>query len=349
VSNGDPNLPVVIPNFGPFPFSPLGPGQVLEREPVRSLPNGGGIRDAGLPAPIIPFPIPVPPSVPTFPGPNIPAANQPFPPGGGAGSVARLGRLIRGGFILGILIETAAAILRRKRELDEERDRQESLAEIAAEGRRRSARQREALIETLPRRERFTEAEGKEIFDFPALDVPGTVSAPAARADSVDFPLEIPDISAPFPVPNPVISPQIPEIPEPAPVTDPEPGPVFAPVPGFGVPGAVPFPTPATFPIAPPAAFPSFRPASFPRFRPVGDPLPPRLPLTPVGGPALGFASVPDPIGVPLQETNPDRKCKEVKRRRRKKGKCQEGFFKEFPNRTRFITWRETDCDIRGI
>jgi hypothetical protein len=38
------------------------------------------------------------------------------------------------------------------------------------------------------------------------------------------------------------------------------------------------------------------------------------------------------------------RECQEVKRRRRRKGKCREGFFREFKGKTRFITWRETDC-----
>jgi hypothetical protein len=38
------------------------------------------------------------------------------------------------------------------------------------------------------------------------------------------------------------------------------------------------------------------------------------------------------------------RECQEVKTRRRRKGKCREGFFREVPGKTRFITWREVDC-----
>lgn len=37
-------------------------------------------------------------------------------------------------------------------------------------------------------------------------------------------------------------------------------------------------------------------------------------------------------------------RCEEVKRRRRRKGKCREGFFRELPGKTQFITWREGDC-----
>lgn len=40
----------------------------------------------------------------------------------------------------------------------------------------------------------------------------------------------------------------------------------------------------------------------------------------------------------------PARQCQEVTRRRRRKGKCREGFFRELPGKTRFITWREGDC-----
>ena len=49
----------------------------------------------------------------------------------------------------------------------------------------------------------------------------------------------------------------------------------------------------------------------------------------------------------PQPETNPDR-CQEVKRRRRRKGRCKEGFFREFPGKTQFIEWREVDCATRS-
>lgn len=44
------------------------------------------------------------------------------------------------------------------------------------------------------------------------------------------------------------------------------------------------------------------------------------------------------------QPGGPARQCQEVTRRRRRKGKCREGFFRELPGKTQFITWREGDC-----
>ena len=48
----------------------------------------------------------------------------------------------------------------------------------------------------------------------------------------------------------------------------------------------------------------------------------------------------------PNPETDPER-CRAVKRRRRRKGRCKEGFFAEFPGRTEYIEWREVDCLTR--
>lgn len=36
--------------------------------------------------------------------------------------------------------------------------------------------------------------------------------------------------------------------------------------------------------------------------------------------------------------------CQEVKRKRRRKGKCREGFFRELPGKTRYETWRTREC-----
>jgi hypothetical protein len=33
-----------------------------------------------------------------------------------------------------------------------------------------------------------------------------------------------------------------------------------------------------------------------------------------------------------------------VKRRRRKKGQCRQGYFREFPDRTEYITWSKRKC-----
>jgi len=50
------------------------------------------------------------------------------------------------------------------------------------------------------------------------------------------------------------------------------------------------------------------------------------------------------PEALPSQARRAARQCQEVTRRRRRKGKCREGFFRELPGRTQFITWRENDC-----
>jgi len=39
--------------------------------------------------------------------------------------------------------------------------------------------------------------------------------------------------------------------------------------------------------------------------------------------------------------------CQNVLRRRRRKGKCREGFFEERPGSTKFTTWRTVDCVTR--
>ena len=55
------------------------------------------------------------------------------------------------------------------------------------------------------------------------------------------------------------------------------------------------------------------------------------------------------PVGFSAASSAASKRCVEVKRRRRRKGKCSEGFFQELPGRTRFITWRDVDCaDLVG-
>jgi len=67
----------------------------------------------------------------------------------------------------------------------------------------------------------------------------------------------------------------------------------------------------------------------------------------------LGFAPDSAVVGSiqPLSRANPSAvpqeqadKCEQVKRRRRKKGKCREGFFRESPGSTKYVTWRERRC-----
>lgn len=54
-----------------------------------------------------------------------------------------------------------------------------------------------------------------------------------------------------------------------------------------------------------------------------------------------------EPMAQPMSQPKPkvrNRRCEVVKRRRRRKGQCREGFFKELPQGTRYTTWRVSDC-----
>jgi len=59
--------------------------------------------------------------------------------------------------------------------------------------------------------------------------------------------------------------------------------------------------------------------------------------------------AVPLLTGFPLTQTQPrlvrsTRDCQIVQRRRRRKGKCREGFFRETARGTKYITWRTKKC-----
>lgn len=58
--------------------------------------------------------------------------------------------------------------------------------------------------------------------------------------------------------------------------------------------------------------------------------------------------AVPLLTGFPLTQTQPQRlgsgNCQIVQRRRRRKGRCREGFFRETPTGTKYITWRSKKC-----
>ena len=333
--------PFDFPNPFPFPDFSRPPGEGNKRR------GGGGRRipprrtppvDAGLPA--IPLPVPLPPSVNipifgTFP--DIPAANQPFPTGGIAGGGARVAaaRILGaiGGAVIGtVIFETGVQIFRRKIELDKERARRVEEAELERAAERKARRTREGLLKTIPN----------------PLEIPSTAPAESPEIIVVaprpifESPVEIPDISAPPTVPAPVS----PTIPTP---TLPGPSPIFAPIPGFGVPGPAPlpapnpFPFPGTFPLGLPRSFPRAFPVSFPIFTPVGDiGLTPLEPVgVPSGGTGLGFIELPDPSAQPKAQAQ---QCEAVERRRRKKGKCRSGFFRERPGSTDFITWHEGEC-----
>lgn len=61
----------------------------------------------------------------------------------------------------------------------------------------------------------------------------------------------------------------------------------------------------------------------------------------------VGTAPAPTVFGTKPPSSRRSRDCQEVKRRRRRKGKCREGFFEEYPGSTRFIKWRVVDCRTR--
>jgi len=77
----------------------------------------------------------------------------------------------------------------------------------------------------------------------------------------------------------------------------------------------------------------------------IGEPFSPTTPAPPV--PEIPIPPGLAPAGSRAQLRTRQRECQEVKRRRRRKGKCREGFFEELPGRTRFTTWREVDCVTR--
>lgn len=90
----------------------------------------------------------------------------------------------------------------------------------------------------------------------------------------------------------------------------------------------------------------------------IGSVISPSIAATPATAPAAVSAPVSVAPFVTVGLANPaptfanrpaarrGRECEEVKRKR-KRGKCHEGFFEEFPGRTRFINWREVDCRTR--
>lgn len=68
----------------------------------------------------------------------------------------------------------------------------------------------------------------------------------------------------------------------------------------------------------------------------------PSTPTLPVPGGNIGTIVLPSQQPQPQADTA--RKCETVKRRRRKKGKCRQGYFRETPTETNYTTWREKDC-----
>lgn len=251
-----------------------------------------------------------------------------------------LGRVgIFGAGAAGVAIVIDAAIKDIQREL-ERRKEIEKEAEEAAERRREERIARSREVRTLPFPTKLPEI-------ILPRSVPRRAIPPAPLPRPVPAPLPIPAPVPSIPAPAPV--------PVPAPVRIPAPAPLPAPlpVPTRTTPTPTRRPTPAAAPLVGPVPIPNFfflgQPASLPFAQSVPQrltPINPTVPQLPV--PTIGTIQLPTTQPFPQQATQPDRRCQEVKRRRRRKGKCREGFFREFPGKTRYVTWREVDCATRS-
>jgi hypothetical protein len=151
---------------------------------------------------------------------------------------------------------------------------------------------------------------------------------------------DLADATWPFFVPQiwqrPVPTPQNPTAPgtraRPAPAPARPTAPLALPLP---LPTPTPTPTPTPFlPLFPTPGLPTpGRPAAPAPGRPAAP-----LPLTPPIRAPLPFAQ---PTPTTSGRCPP---CEQVKRRRRKKGQCRQGYFREFPDRTEYITWSKRKC-----
>ena len=318
----------------PFPRLP-GRRRRRDRFPRGTVPIVAGVSvGAAIPRGAVPtFPnLPSPsraPPVQTFP--NLPAANDPV--------FSQVGKLIRIGAVVVNVAVILDGIIRRAQEITINREQKERDAADRQAAQRSGSDNPIRIVVIDPPAPR------------PSVDPERIILNPLPTAPPVrvDIPLEIPGVQLPAPG---ILLPEPFEIQAPSTVPEISPGTEFDPIPGFGVPGALPLPSPSpfpapgtfpvSFPIGSPVSFPVSSPVSFPEFTPVGDPLLPRLtPLGPTAIPLIGTIDLPDPQAQPQAQT---RRCQNVQRRRRKKGKCREGFFRERPGSTQFITWRENDC-----
>jgi len=331
------------PFFFGLPFG-LGRGAVSGGGEPGSAPNGGREppgRQPPIITPLVPLAQPLPSPRPPFGFPPadirqlpLPGANEPF-----GGNIIRIGRILRG-VGLGALIIIAAEILVREiarrqiASLDKIlKDQDDEIARNAIERALERARIKQVTIEPgrLPLPQLDLPSALPEILPprpvpDPASRLPAPVELPQIPGFELPgiFPVQFPDIPAPLTLPtvvDPGLTPEIfGRIAAPAPLTLPLPFPITSP-------RALPVPFEITFPVP----------------TPIGDPIPP--PLTPVDPRlvTLGFVDLPGIDPVPQPDTAQQR-CQTVKRRRRRKGKCREGFFVELPGETQFTTWRERDC-----
>lgn len=339
--NGDGWPPFLPPGFGP-PFRRDLPGVPVRPPDTPFAPPD--VPGRGFLPPVV---VPVEPPPPVFtPSPRVAASGAQT---GARQAAARLATRALGGPLAGAVfaIEILRRIGARKEEMREEEE----------EAKRQFEREQRALR----RPTRVIEIPG------PPLDVPLPQSVPQIKPVILPEietapPSRVPLETQPLPVeieaptaPQIEVSPQIeietPTLPSAVPATSPQEIalPPLA-TPGFGPPTEVVIPE-----IAPPPVLrrglirlPQTQTRiqladlvgaqTFPRTV-IGD-------LTPLRIPEVEFPTLAQPL--PLAQPQPTRqaeeKCQEVKRRRRRKGVCREGFFREFPGKTQFVTWREREC-----
>lgn len=293
--------------------------------------------DKGHAVPVyIPFPQTPPPSGVVIP---FPDKTPPIPPG--ATGAAILGRILLGGAIGTVAIEvirhSRKAIQRKEQE--EKRQEAENIMEDIRRDAERIAREKHVKVET----ERAISRGNVDIETYPPPEFP-TAPTRVPLPELEPFPVTLPTPTVPTPSPQPVPV-EIPApLPVPAPVATPapakSPAPSRAPLPGAW-PGIFPGRLPAFFPL------PGIRPGTRFGIR-TGDLVPQRF--TPsTQAPLTGFnAGVVPFTGQQPQPDQAEDRCKEVQRRRRRKGKCHEGFYREYPNKTQYTEWREVDCITRA-
>lgn len=280
------------------------------------------VRPQRVPPPQIPQPpIPTPPPQPG-PFPRTPPANDP---------VFSIGKaiLIRGIGIIGavLTIKDIFEMARDEREIERQRENKAITEQEIARRQRRRVFERDVRTTTIPG------IEGAPTENPDVIRAPRRIPSPVPLPDAVPFPVGLP-------TPNPVI----PAVPAPSPAT-PTPTPASPQLPQPTSPGLpnLPFALPFGLPFASPLGQPfSPSPVGLPSPNPTNLPQPAPNPLTPFNTPGVFFNPTADPNASPQTASQ---KCEAVQRRRRKKGKCREGFFVETPTETRFITWRERECD----
>lgn len=280
----------------------------------------------------LPGATPVPPARPPFGFPTGPAANDP---------VFGLGRiLVRKG--LGIL--GAFGVIADILTLISERGLEQAFEDLILE-KVVGARRARIMTERAPREVIVRDPPpdpGTEIL-FPDAPPPPRIPDPFPIPGRI--PVEIP---GPIRVEVP-IGPSVPDILLPRPQAPTIPAPQPTPTPRT-TPAGLPRPNIRAFPLGLPG--PGIGPRSVPG--PQNFPLQDPLPLTPPqpGVPPLpgirGFPfagpttlAQPQPAPQPAQD-----RCQVVKRRRRKKGRCREGFFRETPTQTKYVTWRSRKCGV---